>query len=162
MVEFDQKLLEVIYEEGDESDKTKPAKSPLFKDIFTRDEGEISKADLSGSPVAVFHSYKGGVGRTLALISLVREISELYGNQKKILMIDADVEAPGLTWMLGQGKNNEKISYFDILELLHFHTMDDSFVKNVAKLVQTNIIKVITEKLEVEQYFLPVYREKPG
>ena len=160
MVEFDQKLLEVIYEEGDESDKTKPAKSPLFKDIFTRDEGEISKADLSGSPVAVFHSYKGGVGRTLALISLVREISELYGNQKKILMIDADVEAPGLTWMLGQGKNNEKISYFDILELLHFHTMDDSFVKNVAKLVQTNIIKVITEKLEVEQYFLPVYREK--
>ena len=118
MVEFDQKTLEVIYEEGDESDKVMPVKTPLFKDIYTRDEGETRKKDLSGSSIAVFHSYKGGVGRTLSLISLVREISETYGNQKKVLMIDADMEAPGLTWMLGQGNSNEKISYFDILELL--------------------------------------------
>lgn len=159
-VEFDQRQLEVIYEEGDESDRIDPIKSPLFKDIFTKEEGEIKKADLSGKPIAVFHSYKGGVGRTLALISLVREISEAYGNKKKVLIIDADLEAPGLTWMLGQGKNNEKISYFDILEVLHFNDMDDSLVENVAKLVQRNVIKVITEKLEVEHYFLPVYREK--
>ncbi len=160
MVEFDHKLLDVIYEEGDESDRTELIKSPLFKDIFTKEEGETNKTDLSGSPITVFHSYKGGVGRTLALISLVREISEAYGNQKKVLIIDADLEAPGLTWMLGQGKSNEKISYFDVLELLHFNTVDNNFVKDVAKLVETNVIKVITEKLEVEHYFLPVYREK--
>ncbi len=160
MVEFDQKLLNIIYEEGDESDRVQPIKSPLFKDIFTKEEGETKTAELSGSPVTVFHSYKGGVGRTLALISLVREISAAYGNQKKVLVIDADLEAPGLTWMLGQGKSNEKISYFDVLELLHFHDINDSFVKKVAKLVETNVIKVMTEKLEVEHYFLPVYREK--
>lgn len=160
MVEFDQKILEVIYEEGDESDKVMPVKTPLFKDIYTRDEGEPRKKDLSGSPIAVFHSYKGGVGRTLSLISLVREISETYGNQKKVLMIDADMEAPGLTWMLGQGNSNEKISYFDILELLHFNTVNDDFVEKVAKLVETNVVKVETGKLEVEHYFLPVYREK--
>ena len=160
MVEFDQKTLEVIYEEGDESDKVMPVKTPLFKDIYTRDEGETRKKDLSGSSIAVFHSYKGGVGRTLSLISLVREISETYGNQKKVLMIDADMEAPGLTWMLGQGNSNEKISYFDILELLHFNTVNDDFVEKVAKLVETNVVKVETGKLEVEHYFLPVYREK--
>lgn len=160
MVEFNQKLLEVIYEEGDEADRTEPVKSPLFKDIFTKDEGETKKNDLSGSPIVVFHSYKGGVGRTLALISLVREISETYGTQKKVLIIDADLEAPGLTWMLGQGKNNEKISYFDMLELLHFNDVNGDFVRNVAKIVETNVIKVVTEKLEVEHYFLPVYREK--
>lgn len=160
MVEFDQKLLEIIYEEGDESDKAEPIKSPLFKDIYTKEEGDTKKADLTGSPITVFHSYKGGVGRTLALISLVREISEAYGDQKRVLIIDADLEAPGLTWMLGQGKNNEKISYFDVLELLHFNAVCDSFVEDVAKLVRTNLIKVITEKMEVEHYFLPVYREK--
>ena len=160
MVEFDQKLLEVIYEEGDESDRIDPIKSPLFKDIYMKGEGETKKADLPGRPITVFHSYKGGVGRTLALISLVREMSEAYGGQKKVLIIDADLEAPGLTWMLGQGMSNEKISYFDVLELLHFNEVNDSFVEDVARLVEKNVIKVITEKLEVEHYFLPVYREE--
>jgi MinD-like ATPase involved in chromosome partitioning or flagellar assembly len=160
MVEFDQKRLDIIYEEGDESDRIESIKTPLFKDMYTKEEGEAKHNELAGSPIAVFHSYKGGVGRTLALISLVREISETHENQKKVLIVDADLEAPGLTWMLGQGKNNEKISYFDVLELLHFNSMDDNFVNNVARLVRTNVIKVMTERLEVEHYFLPVYREK--
>ncbi len=160
MVEFDRSLLDVIYEEGDESDRIVPVKTPLFKDIYTKNEGETGRDELPGSPVAVFHSYKGGVGRTLSLISLVREISTVYGNQKKVLVIDADLEAPGLTWMLGQGKSNEKISYFDVLELLHFNMVDDTFVQNVVRLVGTNVIRVETEKLEVEHYFLPVYRER--
>ncbi len=160
MVEFDRSLLEIIYEEGDESDCIERIKTPLFKDRYTKDEGQKKTGDLPGSRIIAFHSYKGGVGRTLSLISLVREISELYGNHKKILMIDADLEAPGLTWMLGQGKNNEKISYLDVLGLLHFYTADAAFARNVAKLVETNVIKVETEKLEVEHLFLPVYREK--
>lgn len=159
-IEFDRKQLEVIYEEGDESDRIIPVKSPLFKDIYTKDEAEIRKNDLPGSPIVIFHSYKGGVGRTLSLISLAREISETYGSQKRVLIVDADLEAPGLTWMLGQGKSSEKISYFDVLELLHFHTVDDNFVQNVARLVERNVIKVETEKLEVEHYFLPVYRKE--
>lgn len=65
-----------------------------------------------------------------------------------------------MTWMLGQGMSNEKISYFDVLELLHFNEVSDSFVEDVARLVEKNVIKVITEKLEVEHYFLPVYREE--
>lgn len=82
MIEFDQKWLDIIYEEGDESDKPEYIKSPLFKDIYTKDEGQIKKGILQGNAVVAFHSYKGGVGRTLSLISLAREISEIYGNQK--------------------------------------------------------------------------------
>ncbi len=160
MVEFDRKMLKVIYEEGDDSDRVIPVKTPLFKDMYTKEEAEVRKEDLPGSPIVVFHSYKGGVGRTLSLISLVREISETHGNRKKVLIIDADVEAPGLTWMLEQGESNEKISYFDVLELLHFNTVDDDFVLKIARLVETNVIKVETGKLEVEHFFLPVYREK--
>lgn len=160
MVEFDRQLLEVIYEEGEEADRLEPIKSPLFKDIYTRDEGQAEKRALPGNSIVAFHSYKGGVGRTLSLISLAREISELYGSQRKVLIVDADLEAPGLTWMLGQGESNEKISYFDVLELLHFNVVDDNFIQNIAKLIKTNTIKIETEKLEVEHYFLPVYREK--
>ncbi|MCI8514684.1 MAG: hypothetical protein HFI93_08715 [Lachnospiraceae bacterium] len=160
MVEFDRRQLEVIYEEGDESDRVEPIKAPLFKNLYFKEEEENGKKELPGSPVAVFHSYKGGVGRTLSLISLAREISERYGNQKKILMIDADLEAPGLTWMLEQGKSREKISYLDILELLHFNTVNEDFIRKVAELAETNVIQVETEKWEVEHYFLPVYREK--
>lgn len=38
MVEFDRKLLEIIYEEGEEADRTEPVKSPLFKDMYTKEE----------------------------------------------------------------------------------------------------------------------------
>lgn len=160
MVEFGSQWLDIIYEEGDESDRVHPTPVPLFQDIFIKEDRAANKKELSGSPIIVFHSYKGGVGRTLSLISLIKEISEIYGNNKKALIVDADLEAPGLTWMLEQGKSNEKISYLDILELLHFNAVNDGFVKDVARLVETNVIKVETEKVEVEHYFLPVYREQ--
>ena len=40
-----------------------------------------------------FYSYKGGVGRTLALVNIANRISE-FG--KKVCIIDFDLEAPGL------------------------------------------------------------------
>ncbi|MCP4219822.1 MAG: ParA family protein, partial [bacterium] len=43
--------------------------------------------------IFTFYSYKGGVGRTMALAN----IAELfYRDGKKVLMIDWDLEAPGL------------------------------------------------------------------
>ena len=51
MIEFDQKWLDIIYEEGDESDKPEYIKSPLFKDIYTKDEGQIKKGILQGNAV---------------------------------------------------------------------------------------------------------------
>ena len=40
-----------------------------------------------------FYSYKGGVGRTLALSNIANKLSE-FG--KKVCIIDFDLEAPGL------------------------------------------------------------------
>ena len=48
MVEFDQKQLDVIYEEGDESDRAEPIKTPLFKDMFTKEE-TTKQEELAGS-----------------------------------------------------------------------------------------------------------------
>ena len=45
----------------------------------------------------VFYSYKGGTGRTLALANIARFAG---GIGKRVIVIDLDLEAPGLTYKL--------------------------------------------------------------
>lgn len=158
LIEFDKTRMQVIYEDGDETDKKVPIKAPLFKDYSTNNESNISETELPGVPILSFHSYKGGVGRTLSLIALAKAISEQYGCEKRLLLIDADIEAPGLTWMLERGQDNTPVSYLDILSLMHFHNMDEILADEVARLIETSNLVIETEKLEVEHYFLPTYR----
>ena len=159
VIDFDKSVMEIHYEEGDEDDKTVPVKIPLFKSTSSGSESGVQE-NLPGSPIVAFHSYKGGVGRTLSLISVAREISEIYGNKKKILVIDADVEAPGLTWMLRKDEENGAVSYLDVLSLMHFYNIDAGLAERIAKLIEKSNLVIETERLEVEQYFLPVYRKK--
>ena len=91
------------------------------------------------------------------MISLVRECTETYPD-KKILIIDADVEAPGLTWMAGE--EYRRISYLDILSLMNFEKMTEDKIDKMAELVKTSQITFVTDKSGQEQYFIPVYREK--
>ncbi|MBA7547968.1 hypothetical protein ES705_40409 [subsurface metagenome] len=42
-----------------------------------------------------FYSYKGGVGRTLALANIAKRISEF---NKKVCILDFDLEAPGVPY----------------------------------------------------------------
>ncbi|TQM73425.1 KGGVGR-motif variant AAA ATPase [Thermopolyspora flexuosa] len=87
---------------------------------IVRSLGEPLPPPESGLPhgvrMAAFHSYKGGVGRTLHAIALADAVARKGG---RVLLIDADLEAPGITWMLtGHGKRVD-FSYEDFLALLH-------------------------------------------
>lgn len=158
LIEFDQRKMRVTFEEGDDDDKEVIIKSPLFKDLYYSNN-EFGKNKLP-VPIQVFHSYKGGTGRTLSLISLTKELAEVYADQKKILVIDADIEAPGLTWLLDNNSENFPISYLDVLSLMHFNIMDRELAEKIAKVIKKSRFIIETEQYEVEQYFLPVYREK--
>src|SRR5947208_181063 len=46
--------------------------------------------------VITFYSYKGGTGRTMALANVACLLSQRQLNSKGVLMIDWDLEAPGL------------------------------------------------------------------
>lgn len=59
----------------------------------------------------VFHSYKGGSGRTLALANFALF---LRSKNKKVLMIDFDFEAPGLAYKFNK-HNDLKGGYLDYL-----------------------------------------------
>ncbi|CAL9467753.1 hypothetical protein SUDANB171_02758 [Streptomyces sp. enrichment culture] len=66
--------------------------------------------------ITAFHSFKGGVGRTLHAMAL----ADLLASQgQHVLLIDADLEAPGITWMYQAQGGRCDIAFEDILALLH-------------------------------------------
>mgnify|MGYP002729658600 CR=1 FL=1 len=132
---------------------------PLFKyNLYSESSyaSNLLKQPFQDAPVIAFHSYKGGVGRTLSLLAFVKAWSELAGNQK-LLIVDSDIEAPGLTWMLP--KNQEKVySYLDLLECIQEESTADEVVEKVADMVSKTTIKIETSKQTVEHFILPTYR----
>lgn len=136
---------------------------PLFQNSYFR-EKNLFKEDMSdnfpGAPIIAFHSYKGGVGRTLSLLSLVRELSSRHSEEKeyKVLIIDSDIEAPGLTWLAKDENLNMEISYMDILSILHSSGYTDQTTKSIAQIVEKSVIQIETDQKISTQYFIPAYR----
>ena len=74
----------------------------------------------AGPEVISFHSFKGGVGRTTSLMTFVAAcIHESKAPSRKILVIDADLEAPGVSFWLDH-VNQPKVSFIQFLEALHY------------------------------------------
>ncbi|MFI5798826.1 KGGVGR-motif variant AAA ATPase [Streptomyces sp. NPDC051677] len=69
-----------------------------------------------GKQLIAFHSFKGGVGRTLHAVALADHLA-LQGQH--VLLVDADLEAPGITWMYQAQGGRCDIAYEDVLALLH-------------------------------------------
>lgn len=61
------------------------------------------------------HSYKGGVGRTLHGIALTLAVAR----RQKVLLIDGDLEAPGISWLYENEGKRTDFAYEDFLALLH-------------------------------------------
>lgn len=75
-------------------------------------EGAVRNAKLDlHSKLICFYSYKGGVGRTT---TMVMSAIEMAGRGKKIVMIDFDLEAPGVASIFP----DESISQYGLLDYL--------------------------------------------
>lgn len=113
---------------------------PLWRDVTylpTTQEGESlgsaenaqssvkptfrAPARFDGGPdLASFHSFKGGVGRTTALMTYVAAcLRDASAGAKKILVVDADLEAPGVSFWLDES-NRPTVSFVQFLEALHY------------------------------------------
>lgn len=71
-----------------------------------------------GPRFCAFHSFKGGVGRTTSLMTYASAALD-NANIKKILLIDGDLEAPGLTLWL-DSENIGRVTYTNFLEAIQF------------------------------------------
>lgn len=65
--------------------------------------------------VAAFHSFKGGVGRTLHCVATARELAR---GGTRVLLVDGDLEAPGITWMVSDTLRID-FAFEDFLTLVH-------------------------------------------
>lgn len=149
--------ISVVWEktERNEHDRTF---SPLFRNvIYMRDY--ISNAQngiLGGVPVVVFHSYKGGVGRTLSLLAFAKSWEYLDAG-RKLLIVDSDLEAPGLTW-LTEDIREETLSYIDFLEIIQQSSYCDEMRRRLAAQIKKSTIRIESEQSFDDYYFLPAYR----
>lgn len=151
-----------IYFETAENDKKPNTVVPLFKEVlyhksaYNNDQIDM---ELPGVPVIAFHSYKGGVGRTLSLLAFVKAWSSLkdLNTSKKLLIIDADMEAPGITW-LTSGQEEPSFSFLDLLEVTQERDNSDEIVELIYKKISELTVVIETEKSKVEHIVLPTYR----
>ncbi len=136
--------------------------TPLFRNVLyqkTAYYSELIEKELPGVPVVAFHSYKGGVGRTLSLLAFVKAWSELNNleNDQKLLIIDADIEAPGITW-LTMKQEESAFSFLDLLEVTQEKDNVEEIINLIADKVSELIVKIETEKGRAEHIVLPTYR----
>jgi hypothetical protein len=79
-----------------------------------------SDTSINNPSMLSFHSFKGGVGRTSALMTYVAACMRESGDlPTKILIVDADLEAPGVSFWL-EDVNRPKVSFVQLLEALHY------------------------------------------
>lgn len=95
---------------------------PIGADASSSDvQLQTAPRPFEGGPNLVsFHSFKGGVGRTTALMTFVTAcLKDVSAGHKKILVVDADLEAPGVSFWLDDS-NRPSVSFVQLLEALHY------------------------------------------
>lgn len=106
---------DVTYLPTDEPNSEGSDTQPLIRPMMKK-----PTAWTTGPDLVSFHSFKGGVGRTTALMTYVAAcIQEPGSSPKRILVVDADLEAPGVSFWLDE-VNQPKVSFVQLLEALHY------------------------------------------
>lgn len=101
---------------------------------------------LNGMPsIIAFHSFKGGVGRTTSLMTYAAayldELKEANGTGK-VLLIDGDIEAPGITYWIDDSQK-PTVSFIKYIEAVQFSPVsEDETVKYFANQLRRKSINI--------------------
>jgi MinD-like ATPase involved in chromosome partitioning or flagellar assembly len=104
-------------------------------------------------PLVVFHSFKGGVGRTLMAVALAQAIVT-SDDRAKVLLVDGDLEAPGLTWLIRDRFPELPVAFSDFLALVHGER--DPLAGQSIRLTAENLQTLVLENV----YVLPAFRNE--
>jgi MinD-like ATPase involved in chromosome partitioning or flagellar assembly len=110
--------------------------------------------------IIAFYSFKGGVGRTLhlaayilALLARAKEINKPV----KILVIDSDLEAPGLTYWQRNENQEATVSLSNFLEVYQYPKPS---LEVALSWVTQEIKKTAKQQNKSTLYFLPAFIEE--
>ncbi|HEX8149313.1 MAG TPA: hypothetical protein VF591_19175 [Pyrinomonadaceae bacterium] len=103
------------------------------------------------SVIVTFYSYKGGVGRSMAVANVACILARDYG--KSVLVVDWDLEAPGLHRFFGLDSRSLRPGLIDILE-------------DYKALLSKDIDKLPKQLVSLDRYVntegMPTYRDSGG
>ncbi len=162
----EKRFLEVSFDiESDENAIIPKTMKPSFADfsIYPKDP-DLDGPDfdkIKGLPeIWAFYSFKGGVSRTVHLLSLVKALSEL-NPPKRVLIVDADLEAPGLTWWAKEQLGTFEISFLDFLALAHYDDSENHVhsLSMTEERLRQQMLTLRTKNGNTEHFFLPAFRE---
>jgi cellulose biosynthesis protein BcsQ len=105
--------------------------------------------------LVAFYSFKGGVGRTLHLAAHLFALLEYAKEIEKpitVLVVDADLEAPGLTYWDRSEKQQPAVSFIDFLEAYHYSSLP---IEQTLELFVKEIKKTPKNEGKSTFYFLP-------
>ncbi len=161
LLDLKDEFLNVVFEFGEAREKISAA-IPLFRNVLYQKSAyysELIEKELPGVPVIAFHSYKGGVGRTLSLLAFAKAWSSLNDvkNSRRLLIVDADIEAPGITW-LAMEQEEASFSFLDLLEVIQEKDSIEEAIDLILDKIPEMTIKIETEKMITEHIVIPVYR----
>jgi MinD-like ATPase involved in chromosome partitioning or flagellar assembly len=117
----------------------------------------------SGSALVVaFYSFKGGVGRTTSLLSFLSALSAPQ-TRKRALVIDADLEAPGITTLVEADRKlgADLFSFVDLITLCHSDTSPscENALPIATHAIKRQTLQVRSGEIDSEHFFLPAYRD---
>lgn len=126
---------------------------PLWSEILMAAEPDqpilLDEDTLKRPLVVTFYSFKGGVGRTTAL-SLVAGI--LANRNRRVVTVDFDLEAPGLSVLLKSKSGNIPEEQYGVLDYLHQRSLTPD--KNIPSI--SNCIQQIDLQTRGELFLVPV------
>ncbi len=106
-----------------------------FSKIFLSDDA-LSKVPEPEHKIIAFHSFKGGVGRTLHLAAMIKSLSEVIkekGGDKKVLVVDGDLEAPGITfWEKNRIGGAPHIGFTQFLDAVQYADPDTGYTMDAV------------------------------
>ncbi|OKP81517.1 hypothetical protein A3844_26060 [Paenibacillus helianthi] len=101
-------------------------------DLINSDKVKVQLSPDDNAKVVSFYSFKGGVGRTTALIHVAWILAQ---RGKKIVIVDMDLEAPSLHQALGPLKITPKKGLVDYLYERVNSLNDDEFDIQIADII---------------------------
>jgi MinD-like ATPase involved in chromosome partitioning or flagellar assembly len=167
-LDIDNAYLPVEFILIDNSSSFSPSIRPFWQEVaYLQDNKDSNQSDnflpnaYQDKPeIIAFYSFKGGVGRTLhlaayilALLARAKEINK----EVKILVIDSDLEAPGLTYWQKHENQQATVSFLDFLEVYQY---PNPSLETALSWVTQEIKKTAKQQNRSTLYFLPAFIEE--
>ena len=156
---------------SDTSHRAAPADSkiiPSFRRMAILPESgaelDYPKSSIAEAlPIIAFYSFKGGVGRTTHLLAYLQALS-FSKDRRSALIIDADLEAPGLTSLVNHEASvpSAGLSFIDLIALLQNDSSPgcQNSLDLCTYFTRRQVISAAAQEGEARHYFIPAFRSE--